>query len=390
MVSTYGYFTTDSIPESTSIDWYNYYSAEVMKSGLLSRSFYVVAFLVLLGVLLIYIKPFLAPIIFAGLLSMLLLPLAIRFEQWGLQRALAVLASMLCLLALVCTVVGVLAWQIADLSKDAKNIEQQVTQRVKEVSTFVTKKLGVSQQKQEEIVQKQQVTSSNKISEWITGAIASAGAAITTIVIVLVYIFLFMYFRRHLQKFVLKMIDINHQQKAKKIMSSSQKVAQQYLGGLALMIVSLWIMYSIGFSIIGVKNAVFFAILCGLLEIVPFVGNLAGNLITIVMSLAQGAGMEMVIGIVITYSIVQFVQSYILEPLIVGRVVNLHPMFTIIGIVAGEFIWGIAGMVLAIPLLGIAKIVCDQIEPLQPYGFLLGDERKSSRTVIDKVKQWVK
>ena len=390
MVSTYGYFTTDSIPESTTIDWYNYYSAEVMKSGLLSRSFYVVAFLVLLGVLLIYIKPFLAPIIFAGLLSMLLLPLAIRFEQWGLQRALAVLASMLCLLALVCTVVGVLAWQIADLSKDAKNIEQQVTQRVKEVSTFVTKKLGVSQQKQEEIVQKQQVTSSNKISEWITGAIASAGAAITTIVIVLVYIFLFMYFRRHLQKFVLKMIDINHQQKAKKIMSSSQKVAQQYLGGLALMIVSLWIMYSIGFSIIGVKNAVFFAILCGLLEIVPFVGNLAGNLITIVMSLAQGAGMEMVIGIVITYSIVQFVQSYILEPLIVGRVVNLHPMFTIIGIVAGEFIWGIAGMVLAIPLLGIAKIVCDQIEPLQPYGFLLGDERKSSRTVIDKVKQWVK
>jgi predicted PurR-regulated permease PerM len=139
-----------------------------------------------------------------------------------------------------------------------------------------------------------------------------------------------------------------------------------------------------------VKNAVFFAILCGSLEIVPFVGNLAGSLITIVMSLAQGAGMEMVIGIVITYSIVQFVQSYILEPLIVGRVVNLHPMFTIIGIVAGEFIWGIAGMVLAIPLLGITKIVCDQIEPLQPYGFLLGDERKSSRTVIDKVKQWVK
>jgi predicted PurR-regulated permease PerM len=361
-----------------------------MNSGLLSRSFYVVAFLVLLGVLLIYIKPFLAPILFAGLLSMLLLPLAIRFEQWGLQRALAVLASMLCLLALVCTVVGVLAWQIADLSKDAKNMEQQVTERVKEVSAFVTKKLGVSHQKQEEIVQKQQVTSSNKISDWITGAIASAGAAITTIVIVLVYIFLFMYFRRHLQKFVLKMIDINHQQKAKKIMSSSQKVAQQYLAGLALMIVSLWIMYSIGFSIIGVKNAVFFAILCGSLEIVPFVGNLAGNLITIVMSLAQGAGMEMVIGIVITYSIVQFVQSYILEPLIVGRVVNLHPMFTIIGIVAGEFIWGIAGMVLAIPLLGITKIVCDQIEPLQPYGFLLGDERKSSRTVIDKVKQWVK
>jgi predicted PurR-regulated permease PerM len=126
------------------------------------------------------------------------------------------------------------------------------------------------------------------------------------------------------------------------------------------------------------------------LEIVPFVGNLIGNILTVVVSLAQGGDMNLVIGILVTYGLVQFIQSYILEPLVVGSEVSIHPVFTIIGIVAGEFIWGIAGMILAIPILGITKIVCDHVEPLKPFGFLIGEEKKKHSSMIDKVKGWFK
>jgi len=157
-----------------------------------------------------------------------------------------------------------------------------------------------------------------------------------------------------------------------------------------LMIVGLWIMYSIGFAIAGVKNFFFFAILCGLLEIVPFVGNLIGNALTVIVALAQGGSMNIVIGILITYALVQFIQSYILEPLVVGSEVSINPVFTIVGIIAGEFIWGIPGMILAIPIMGITKIICDHVEPLKPYGFLLGQEKKSNSSTIDKIKGWFK
>jgi predicted PurR-regulated permease PerM len=120
-------------------------------------------------------------------------------------------------------------------------------------------------------------------------------------------------------------------------------VAQKYLGGLGLMIVTLWVMYTIGFTIAGVKNPFFFAILCGLLEIVPFVGNITGTAITVLASVAQGGNMSLIIGILITYGIVQFIQTYLLEPLIVGNEVNINPLFTIAGLVAGELIWGIPG-----------------------------------------------
>jgi predicted PurR-regulated permease PerM len=158
-----------------------------------------------------------------------------------------------------------------------------------------------------------------------------------------------------------------------------------------MMIVLLWIMYGIGFSIAGVKNAFFFAILCGLLEIIPFIGNLAGTALTLLMALTQGGGSNIIIGILITYALVQFIQSYIIEPLVVGAEVNINPLFTIIAIVLGETVWGVPGMILAIPLLGIFKIICDNVESLKPYGFLIGEEKKKKEPgMMDKVKSWFK
>ena len=105
------------------------------------------------------------------------------------------------------------------------------------------------------------------------------------------------------------------------------------------------------------------------------------------MVVVQGGGSGMIIGVLITYAIVQFIQTYILEPLVVGAEVNINPLFTIFVLVAGELVWGIPGMVLAIPLLGIAKIICDHIEPLKPYGFLIGQEKKSKGGLLERFKK---
>ncbi|MBP6757642.1 MAG: AI-2E family transporter [Flavobacterium sp.] len=66
----------------------------------------------------------------------------------------------------------------------------------------------------------------------------------------------------------------------------------------------------------------------------------------------------------------------------------MNPLFTIFALVLGELIWGISGMILAIPMIAIFKIVCDHIDSLKPYGFLIGEietERKES-VFIKKIK----
>ncbi len=140
------------------------------------------------------------------------------------------------------------------------------------------------------------------------------------------------------------------------------------------------------------KNAVFFAILCGILEIVPYVGNLTGTVITLLMVVAQGGDASIMLGVLITYGLVQFFQNNVLTPLIVGSEVNINPVFTIMALLAGELVWGIPGMILGIPLLGMLKIIFDHVEPLKPYGFLLGSPGpKTARVgIANKIKGWFK
>ncbi|HEX8331978.1 MAG TPA: AI-2E family transporter, partial [Segetibacter sp.] len=284
-----------------------------------------------------------------------------------------------------------ISWQISDLASDFTGMEQKVTQSVDKFKQTLSSTFGISPEKQQEIMKKQQQSGGGGMSSVVTGIMSSFMGMMVDTILVLVYIFLLMFYRRHIKEFILKLVPQEDKTKTTKIIYGSANVAQHYLGGLAMMIVLLWIMYGIGFSIAGVKNAFFFAILCGLLEIIPFIGNLAGTALTLLMAVTQGGGSNIIIGILITYALVQFIQSYIIEPLVVGAEVNINPLFTIIAIVLGETVWGIPGMILAIPLVGIFKIICDNVESLKPYGFLIGEEKKKKEPgMMDKVKGWFK
>jgi predicted PurR-regulated permease PerM len=358
----------------------------------------IMAIVVLGVVVLVYAKPFLVPRSFAAILSMVLLPITRWLERKGFNKAFAVICAILVLVGFFVLVGFLVGKQVSDIAGNSSQIEQQVSAKYQQLTQFIAQKAGIPPGKQQEMLQKQQQSSSGNTSSMITGFLAGLSSVLTDTLLVLVYIFLFIYFRSKLKGFIVRLVPPEHVPKAVATVNGAQKVSQDYLVGMFWMIVCLWVMYGIGFSIVGVKNALFFAIICGLMEIIPFVGNLAGTALTIIMSMAQGGDTNIIIGILITYFIVQFIQSYLLEPLVVGAEVNINPLFTIIGLVAGEILWGIPGMVLAIPLMGMAKIICDHVAPLRPYAYLIGEDKKKEdeggfkqkiKAFGQKVKGWV-
>jgi predicted PurR-regulated permease PerM len=359
--------------------WYNYFSVGYMRRFSLTRSVQVLLFSILLIVALYYGKPFLIPLAFAGILSMLLVPVVEWLERKRFPKALAVLCADLLVVAVVAGIIGLISWQVADLAKNASQLESNIMQKVTQLKQFVATSLGVSPQEQQQMLQKQQQGASSGIGQQVTGILTLFGGILTDFLLMLIYIFLFLYLRSHLHTFVLKLVADEKRAESEEVLEQIEKTSRNYFTGMMLMIVCLWVMYGIGFSIVGAKNAIFFAILCGILELVPFVGNLAGTAITLLVNLAQGGGTNVLVGILITYAVVQFLQSYILEPLVVGDRVSINPLFTIGGIVAGELIWGIPGMILAIPIIGMTKIVCDHIEPLHPFGYLIGEETSKGK-----------
>jgi predicted PurR-regulated permease PerM len=344
-----------------------------------------ILFLVIAGVY--YARAFLIPLSIGGVLAALFLPFCRKMEDKNVHKGIAVLICILILLLTIAFVSALLGWQVSELFNDFALLKMRFTVAVNTSQEYIFSHLGISKEKQMEILTNEQPS----VSSIMQSVGVSLATVISNLILVLAYIFLLLFYRGHIRQFFLRLALPAQRSEMEQVLQSITRVSQQYLLGLAKMIVCLWILYGIGFSILGVKNALFFAILCGLLEIIPFIGNLTGSLLTLLVSAVQGAGMPMLAGIAGTYGLVQFLQGWVLEPLIVGPHVKINPFAIILSLVVGEMVWGIPGIFLSIPLLAMFKIVCDHIEPLKPYGFLLGEveSKNSAPGLIKKIKRWM-
>ncbi|WP_309609959.1 AI-2E family transporter [Flavobacterium sp.] len=331
-----------------------------------------------------FAKQFLMPLFIGGILATLFLPFSKWMESKKIPRSLAVFFCLLALLLTIALLISVLGWKMSELFTDIDMIKEKAIQKSQEIQTYIFNNLNISIKEQDAILKSEKPSVSN-IMEMMFGSIAYV---FSTLILVLVYYVFLLYYRTHIRNFFLKVSARSEREEMEQMIDRSTHISQQYLLGLLKMIVCLWIMYGIGFSIIGVENAIFFAILCGILEIVPFVGNIIGTTITVLVTSINGGDTTLLIGIIATYGIVQFIQGWVLEPLIVGAQVKINALFTIIALIIGELIWGIPGIILAIPLTAIFKIMCDHIESLKPYGFLIGEveTRKSNKSTLDDIK----
>lgn len=340
------------------------------------------AFLVFAG--LYYAKVFLMPLFIGGILATLFLPFCNWMEKKKINKGLAVLIALFSLLSIVAIIIALLGWKIYDFLDDFALVKRETIATFNRIQMYVYDHLNLTFKEQVQILKNEQ-PSYGSMMQIVFESLASL---FTNFILVLVYFIFLLYYRVHIKVFFLKQTVPAQQEQMEHLIDSAANISQQYLLGVSKMIVILWVMYGIGFSVIGVENALFFAILCGILEIIPYIGNITGTVLTILIAAAHGANFSLIGGIVLVYGTVQLIQGWLLEPLILGPQVKINPLFTIIALILGELLWGIAGLILAIPIIAIFKIVCDHIEPLKPYGFLIGEietERKEL-SFIKKIK----
>lgn len=167
----------------------------------------------------------------------------------------------------------------------------------------------------------------------------------------------------------------------------ASQISQDYLAGKFILIVILSVLYGLGFFIIGIK----YAVLAAVFSIIPYIGNIIGGVLALILAVVTKGSTGAILGVVVVMSIAQFLESYILEPLVVGKKVELNLFFTILIVVLGGAVWGIPGMIVAIPYLGIVKVILDRVKPLTPYAYLIGeDESSGDDDLMSKVKGWFK
>lgn len=319
-------------------------------------------------------KSILVPLVIGFLVSMLLLPLA-NFQERKLKfpRIVSSLVSPILFSLVVIAVFFFIGTQMAQFTDDLPEFKQQIETLFHDAQVFVYDKFGVSEEEQINYIQKNAEEVIKKGSGVVSTAVMSVTSMLASSTFVFLGIFFFLLYRSHLVKFLIWCFPPSDQSKVRVVITEIQSIIKQYIFGLLIQVVAVSTLMFIAYSIIGIKYALLFAVLCGVLNLIPYIGIFSATVLAAVVTLATGDPIQ-ALWVVIAVIVVNSIDGNIITPKIIGSKVALNSFVVLFGIVIAESIWGIAGMFLAIPILAIFKIIFDNVEGLRPYGFVLGED----------------
>jgi predicted PurR-regulated permease PerM len=343
------------------------------------------ALLVLVTLVLYFGQPLLTPLFLGALFAMLMAPLCRRLDKKTGRAGSSTICTFIVMISLL-VILGVAAWQITVFFEDLPLVRERATELFDKAKSWVYERFSISPSKQESLLNKQLKQLNETTGSFVTNMVGSLASAATTVVLSLLFTFLFLYNKERYESFFVRLFKEQEPGKVKSIVAKISQVSEQYLLGRTYSILILFVCYTIGLLIIGIKNALLLAAVASLLTIIPYAGTIVGSIFPVMMAIVTEDSFQPVLWTAALMITIQALDNYFIEPYIVGGEVNLSAMATIVIIVCGGLIWGVAGTILFIPLLGIVKIVCDNVEPLKPYGFLVGDPAGNKPS---KISSWI-
>ena len=221
---------------------------------------------------------------------------------------------------------------------------------------------------------------SQKQDDIILGLEGSIGATLSTINNVLivtfllpVYIFMILFYKELLLVFIRKLFDVTNHEAVFAILFSSKKIIQSYLVGLMMEAAIVATLNSIGLLILGIDYAIILGITSAILNVIPYIGGVIAILIPMTIAFVTKDSYSSAVLVLGVYLFIQFVDNHYIIPNIVASKVKINALVSIVVVLLGHMIWGLPGMFLSIPLTAIVKVIFDHIEPLKPWGYLLGN-----------------
>lgn len=280
---------------------------------------------------------------------------------------------------MVVVVVGLLFFlssQVMTFSEDLPLLKVKLAEKFTFVQKMISDKFHVSEQKQIIWLQDQLVKLMESSGQIFGSVFSATGNFLAAATLIPIYIFFFTFYRHKFKDFVKYVAPIDQHDHVLNVMRRTSQVSQKYLVGLLIDISILAILNSIGFLVLGINHAILLGVLAGLLNIIPYIGVLIGSIFPILMALLTKDSIWIAGGALGVCVFVQFLDNNFITPKVVGSAVSINPLATMIALLIGGTIWGVAGMMLFIPFLGMLKVIFDNVEQFRPFGFLIGEEQK--------------
>lgn len=335
--------------------------------------------LTILVVGMIWLKDILVLLASALILSLLLLPLVSRLERFGIPRSLSILIVLVVSTLLLVGGLTLLSLQVADIASDWPLYVKKFEKYISTIQSFLSKNLNISRKKQMLEVTNQTLSLLKNSGVIIGTTFGTIVHILTNIILIPIFIFFILNYRSFFASFLHQVFPTLEVNDLQDLLKNIANVVQKYLQGLLLVMVFAGVSNIIGFWWIGVDYFVFFGILTGVFLLIPYVGIWVAASLPVLLSLISLSPSH-ALAVVAWVAAVQFIEANFVTPMIIGSKVSMNPMVAMIALLLGETIWGIQGLILALPLSAMLKVIFDFVPALNAYGFLLGAAPKRTKT----------
>lgn len=331
--------------------------------------------LLAVGVVLVLGSDVIMPLLMAFFMSLLLLPM---FRWLHRRRLPEVLAITICVISFMLVILGIaafLSYQIGLLVKDIHSIQENLTIHWNKLSDWINQKMHFTTDQQLGYLRKQATGLGGNVTKYLQGAAVSLSGILIFVGLVPVYIFLIIFYRNLLLRFTFLWFEKQQFPIVESAVRETEVIVKYYLVGLLIQIAYLTILVSGILMLFGIKHAILIGVTFAILNLIPYIGALIGNLIGVILTLTSSQELWQIWAVLGTIAAVQFLDNNILMPRIVGSKVKVNALASIVGIVVGGTLAGVAGMFLSIPVMAVLKIMFDRSDGLKQWGVLLGDAR---------------
>ncbi|NGP76172.1 AI-2E family transporter [Balneolaceae bacterium YR4-1] len=329
--------------------------------------------LILFYIVLVYGKFILMPIAMSALLAMLLEPLSGVLEKLKIGRMAAILLSLLLVIIVTIGIFSLLSIQFVQFADRLPEANEKLQVISSNLLTFFQDIFGIAPEQQVDFLQQGLSNVIDRSGEYLSTAVGATTSVFTTLTILPFFVFFMMYYKEMYQTFIHQAFKGEETRAIDSVIEEVQAVTQNYIVGMISVIGILGILNFIGLWLIGLEHALFFSAFAAILAVIPYIGIIIGSLPAILFALLFTDSLLTPLGVIGVFSIVQFLEGNFITPNIIGSQVSINPFMALIALIIGGEVWGIAGMILFVPFLGILRCVLVEVDDLRPYGYLLGN-----------------
>lgn len=335
--------------------------------------FRILQYIVFVSIILYFGRDIFIPISFSLLISFVLYPVCAWLERKGLGRLTSIMIGISLLLVAGLLLLALLVYQITSFAEELPALQEKFSSSLKELRGMLAEVFDISWERQQSWIRGLTDQSGSGILRVLSNAVSASAFSLVMLLLIPVYSVLILYYRRQWIQIVYRIFPRQKKESLEEIISLTINTYYNFIKGMALVYLLVGILNSIGLLALGIPHAILFGFIASVLTFVPYVGIMAGSLLPIAIAWITYDSIWYPIGIVSVFAFVQYLEANVIFPLAVSNRLNVNTLVMLVAIFAGSILWGLAGMILFVPFVGIAKLIADHNPEWKTLSIILGN-----------------